>query len=299
MNAVKDFVFNLTRLSVKTVVNTEKNGMLWKYYIFHRNIENLIEQYYLNNHEYYDTKHTISFCTTVMDRYDHLSETFIKNIIDNKKYPDCEFVLLNYNCPDPRTDHYVKTVLAEYIESGKVTYYKYNNSKHHKYNAAHARNLAFRLAQNEIVCNVDADNFIGIGFAEYVSAMFNFEKVFLRGPVDRRGVAGRICCFKRHWETIGGYDERFMHWGVEDTDFSERLGRIGLEKKTILNEKFCMCIQHSNDSRSRHYPVDIHTSYESNKMIKNNNDESGIINPNGNNFGHGHVIKNFTVEITI
>ena len=295
MNAVTDYFLGLTRPSIKTVSNSEKNSLLWKYYLFHRNIENLIEQYYLDRNKFYKTKHSISFCTTVMDRFEHLSETFIKNIIDNQTYPSCEYILLNYNCPDPRTDHYVKTVLAEYIESGRVTYYKYNNSSGPEYNASHARNLAL----NDIVCNVDADNFIGAGFADYVSAMFNFESIFLRGPVDRRGIAGRICCYKRHWEDIGGYDERFMHWGVEDSDFAERLGRIGIEKKTILNEKFCKCIQHDNDIRSRHYPVDIRTSYKSNKTIKIDNDESGIVNPNGHNFGHGHVLKNFTVPIKV
>ena len=299
MNPMNSFIFDITRLSTKTVSNTEKNSMLWKYYLFHRKAESLFEQFYLNRHGLYKIKRPISFCTTVMDRFEHLRETFINNIISNKTYPCCEYVLLNYNCPDPRTDHYVKTVLAEYIESGKVNYYKYNNSKYPEYNAAHARNLAFRLAQNEITCNVDADNFIGSGFAEYVSAMFSFDNIFLRGPVDRRGIAGRICCNKRHWETIGGYDERFRNWGVEDSDFSERLGRTGVERKTILNEEFCKCIQHDDDTRSRHYSVDIHTSYKFNRMIKINNAESGIINPNGSNFGHGCVQKNFAEQIEI
>ena len=294
MNTAKDFLFDVTRPSIKNISRTGINSLLWKYYLFHRNIESFIEQYYLDKHEYYKTRHSISFCTTVMDRYDHLSETFIKNIIDNKQFPDCEFVLLNYKCPDPRTDEYVKSVLAEHMESGKLTYYKYNNNGGPEFYPAHARNLAIRLAQNDIVCNVDADNFTGPGFSEYVSAMFNFENIFLRGPVDRRGVAGRICCYKKHWEAVGGYDERFINWGVEDSDFSNRLERFGLEKKTILNEKFCMCIQHDDNTRTRHYSSDIRTSYKRNKKIKDNNDKSGTVNPNGSNFGHGKVLKNFT-----
>ncbi len=160
----------------------------------------------------YESKTFVSFCTSVKDRFDHLEETFLRNIEDNDTYPNCEFVLLNYNCPDPRTDKWAKIMLKPYIDSGRVNYYYFPKTMY--YSQSHSKNLAVRLSKGDVVCNIDADNFTGPSFSSYVSAMLSRGEIFLCGPSDGRGLAGRICLLKKDWLAVGGYDERFIGWGL-------------------------------------------------------------------------------------
>jgi hypothetical protein len=158
---------------------------------------------------------------------------------------------------------------------------------------AHSRNLAFRLAQGDIVCNIDADNFIGSGFVQYVSAVLSCGDIFLRGPRDGRGLGGRICVKLIDWETVSGYDERMKNWGPDDMDFANRLCMTGLKQKFILSEKFCQTISHSDELRVRHLSEDKQESLSKYKAIFKENKELGRVRPNGDFFGHGRVQKNF------
>lgn len=71
----------------------------------------------------YNTNLKISLCTSVKDRFEHLQTTFLRNIEDNASYPNCEFVLLNYNCPDPRTERWVKNHLQPFSLLGLTQKY--------------------------------------------------------------------------------------------------------------------------------------------------------------------------------
>lgn len=236
----------------------------------------------------------ISLCTTVKDRLAHLQQTFLRNMNDNENYRDCEFLLLNYSCPNPQTEEWVRRVLGSYITSGRVNYYYYPNSL--TFDRSHARNLAFRVAQGDIICNIDADNFTGKSFVAYVSASLSFEDSFLCGPVDGRGLAGRICVRRKDWESVGGFDERFKSYGYEDIDFTNRLSMIGLTKKKITNEKFCKSIAHSSKLRMQHHLED---RRRENIAIMESNIEQGIACPNGSSFGHGRVKKNFSYWLEV
>ena len=84
----------------------------------------------------------ISFCTTVMNRLYNLKETLLKNIEDNKEYPDLEFVILDYNSQDG-LEKWMKDNMMEHIESGRVSYYRTEEPKY--FNMAHSRNIAFKV----------------------------------------------------------------------------------------------------------------------------------------------------------
>lgn len=236
----------------------------------------------------YNEKPLVSICTTTKDRLEHIQKTFLRNIRDNQNYPNCEFLLLNYSCPDPETEIWVKETISPYIASGRVNYYYYPNSS--TYNVSHAKNLASRLAQGDIVCNVDADNYTGKDFVSYLAAALNRENTFLCGPRDGRGLGGRIAVRRKDWESVGGYDERFKSYAPDDLDFTKRLCLIGLKKKVILHEKFCSSILHSDELRKKHNEGDYLQEYWD---IMNNNIDMCIANPNGFSFGHGRVKKNF------
>ena len=80
-----------------------------------------------------------------------------------------EFVLLDYNSTDG-LEEWVKE-LQYYIDTGILVYYRTEEPLN--YHRTHSRNMAFRLSTGDIVCNLDADNFLGEGFASYILDIFN------------------------------------------------------------------------------------------------------------------------------
>src|SRR5688500_144474 len=104
-----------------------------------------------------------------MNRSHHLKQTFLKNIEDNIGYENLEFILLDYNSEDDM-EEWVKENLLQHIASGKVVYYKTFEPLAFKH--SHAKNLVFKLANNDILCSINADHFAGENFAHYVNESF-------------------------------------------------------------------------------------------------------------------------------
>ncbi|MBE8721365.1 glycosyltransferase family 2 protein [Sphingobacterium pedocola] len=193
----------------------------------------------------------ISFCTTCMNRLSYLKQTLPQNLADNMDYENLEYVLLDYNSSDGLED-YIKSNYSEELNNGKLIYFRIDSVEF--YDWTHSRNLAVSLATGDIICNIDADNFTGAGFAKYVNQMFkNMQDVFLTTyyvPLRKNDVLGRICMLKSSFLNIGGYDERMKHYGFEDIDLIHRLERSGLKKVDIDNSLFLNAIQHSNQERT-------------------------------------------------
>ena len=107
----------------------------------------------------------ISVVTTCMNRLDDLKKTLPKNILDNADYPS-EFVLLDYGSTDGLED-WIKNEMMSYVLDGSLVYYKALNQKN--FNPNHSRNMSFRLANGEIITNVDADNYTNVGFLSRIN----------------------------------------------------------------------------------------------------------------------------------
>ena len=197
--------------------------------------------------EYY-----LSFCTVSMNRLNHFSQTILRNLEDNADYSELEFVLLDYNSSDG-LENWVMENLQRYISSGRLIYYRTVEPRY--FHRSHARNLAFRLASGEIVCNVDADNFTGKGFASNINKHFHknqnsFLAVdFTNREINKRDTYGRIACMKKDFIEIRGFDEKMDGYGYEDIDFCSRLKRKGLREFFIDDEQFLKIIKHSDDER--------------------------------------------------
>lgn len=101
----------------------------------------------------------ISFCITCMNRLKHLQETLEKNILDNFLVDEVEFVVLDYNSQDG-LEEWIAQSMMKYIEMGILVYYRTTEPAY--YRRSHSRNMVFRLAEGEVVCNLDADNYLGI-----------------------------------------------------------------------------------------------------------------------------------------
>lgn len=196
----------------------------------------------------------ISFCTVAMNRLAHIKETFIKNILDNIDYPNVEFNLLNYNSTDG-LDGWAKTELKEYIDRGIVNYYKTNQPKY--FHRSHSRNMIFRLSSGDILCNVDADNFCGAGFAHYINEVMSEkdnEQSFLiptRELIEEsdRNSFGRIIVKREDFIALKGFDERMDGYGFEDSDFINRLQKMGKAPILIKDANYLKGISHSQSLR--------------------------------------------------
>jgi hypothetical protein len=196
----------------------------------------------------------VSIATTTMDRFEHLTRTLPQNLMDNAGRQECEFIVLNYGCPDPRTEPWIQQNFQNEIDTGRLVYAHAPDVRF--YNRAHSNNLAFNLASGDIFCCVDADNYTGWGFADYVAVRLRKRRAFLRGPLDGRGLGGRMAIWRDDWEGVGGFDETLRGWGAEDTDLADRLRRSGARQFTLWRERFCQTITHGDELRFLHQEED-------------------------------------------
>ncbi|MCB1841172.1 MAG: glycosyltransferase family 2 protein [Alphaproteobacteria bacterium] len=203
----------------------------------------------------------ISFCTTCMGRAHHLKETLPQNIRDNiDGRADVEFVVLNYNSGDDLHEWIMTDRdMARYMEMGVLRYGVTTEPQH--FHMAHAKNMAHRMATGDVVCNVDADNFTGTGFADYLARVFREDSEIVVNPshiffhtrgYEDGGYYGRVAISRDNFLRLHGYDENLRGWGGDDTDFLQRAKGMGLKHLKIGQHTFISVIRHSNESRVEH-----------------------------------------------
>jgi GT2 family glycosyltransferase len=199
----------------------------------------------------------ISICTVCMNRLSHLKETLPANIIDNEKYPNIEFVVLDYNSKD-EMESWAKTNLKHYIESGIVKYYKTTDRDH--FYMSHSKNMALRLSSGDIVCLIDADIFTGANYAEWVHSTFStngkpsvlttlrLDKIYTTGDLG-----GKLCIHRDLVHAVNGFDESLIGHGIDDIDLVNRLEKAGGKRIFIEDREFLKFIAHSNEERLKNH----------------------------------------------
>lgn len=182
-----------------------------------------------------------------MHRLKHLQETLERNIHDNYLVDNVEFVVLDYNSEDG-LDEWISQYMKKYIEMGILVYYKTTVSNH--YLRSHSRNMAFRLAKGDVVCNLDADNYLGKGFAEFMLNEFqDKENIFYISTLCKRDVFGRICLKKRDFMAIRGYNEALVGYGLEDAELFDRLLDKGIKQRIFFQKEFYGAVTHPDEDR--------------------------------------------------
>ncbi len=236
----------------------------------------------------------IVFCTTCKGRTQHLEQTLPKNLQDNERYPDCKFVILNYNSQDHLLD-YLNSNHKASIDSGRVVVYSFHGPE--VFHMAHAKNVAHRLGILEgatVLVNLDADNYTGPDFAEYIASRFRAEEdIFLWARMIQhgenrtpRGISGRIAVSVKAFLNVGGYDEKYDTWGPDDKDFNFRLRRLGYAARE-MDRCFLEAVRHNDKMRFREFPHARDTSYEFDGVSASTNT---IVN--FGKFGKGVVFRN-------
>lgn len=264
----------------------------------------------------------ISYCTSCKGRLEHLKQTLPANLNAEKQNPHVEFVVLDYGDTDGLGE-WIHEHFQPEIESGRLRYARFETEY---FRMAHAKNMSHRVATGDILCNVDADNFLAPNFSRWLEKTFkaNPQSVvtslaltpagvlkqrgerILKGksPALSRdgGIGGRIAIRADNFYRLGGYDERIEGWGPDDLQFCLRARDSGLEAVRIPPDMEGRSIDHSNETRlqelspqakdqssklmSRHPLVKAAVSL---KRVKTRYDI--VQNPDG--FGRGDVTINF------
>ncbi|SMG41835.1 N-terminal domain of galactosyltransferase [Marivirga sericea] len=258
-------------------------------------IEKLPKEIYSKELKFYK----VSFCITCMNRLFHLKNTLEKNILDNRTYKNLEFIVINYNSKD-HLDKWMKQHMLKYIESGIVKYYKTDDPS--SFHASKAKNLSHLLAEGDIVCNLDGDNFTGKDFAFYINYMFNKyeEDLFLHFTKKPFwGTEGRMALSKENFLKLGGYDEDLLPIGHEDHDLMNRAKASGFKYLKIEIENFLRYLSNTEKEKAENC-VDDSTSFyvleKGNQEKSNENINNGklIANPSGTE--KFTLFKNFSTD---
>lgn len=241
----------------------------------------------------------ISFCTTCMGRLHHLEQTLPLSLIATSSYPNREFVLLNYNSSD-NLHNWVKKELKFWISKGILKYYRTLLPKH--FVATHAKNIVYKQATGDILCNLDSDNFIIDGFCEKVNEVFlrNSNSIIASNNYDafmNVGSCGKIICKKEHFYNVNGYDEKqYLGWGWEDTSFQFRTRMFNNLIYHEFDKKWNRVIGHDNQERTKNFQEkDINKSKNFSIDLLNNltKNKKYIVNQN-ENWGYIEDLKQYS-----
>ena len=243
---------------------------------------------------------TVVFCTTCKGRTNHIERTLPKNLRDN---PGTKFVLVDYNSQD-----HLSTYLAEkHMEDmifGQLVVYSYRGE--HPFRMAHAKNMAHRCGMLEgadILVNLDADNYAGLGFADYVAEQCTGDSFLWARMVKDgdgrlpKGISGRIAVSRHAFLNAGGYDEKYETWSPDDKDFTARLRRLGYEPREI-DPRFLQAILHTNKLRFREYRHAEETALCEESFHRDIFESTATV-VNFGNIGCGTVFRNFDFSTPI
>jgi glycosyltransferase involved in cell wall biosynthesis len=198
-------------------------------------------------HKLDNTNYNISFCTVCMNRLHHLQQTLPKNIHDNLPYQNLEFIVLDYNSTDG-LKAWILTAMKPFIESGLLKYFRTEEPIY--FDRSHSRNMAFKYASGDILCNVDADNYSGPGFASYLNDFFRANpNSFLTPDYTNRDAMGRLCLKRDDFLKVNGFNEKLSGYGFDDIDIYRRLESKRIKHDFIKSPIFLMVISHDHFER--------------------------------------------------
>jgi hypothetical protein len=240
-----------------------------------------------------------------MNRLHDLRLTLPKNIQDNEGYPNLEFVILDYNSTDG-VGNWIQQEMMQHITSGRLKYYRTTEPEFFQPN--HSQNLTFRLAQNELIANVDSDNFTHHGYAECLNRCCSVanERLliapanFLLAGSKRLFLKGRFGVYKKDAEMLGGFDEELDEgFGNDDINFVLRAMLAGFQiarynsgytedRLLTTDDERVSLVKNKNFKEIR----------DRNGLITWNKLSKGVITANRNiHWGKSKLIKNFNEEV--
>lgn len=202
-----------------------------------------------------NVQHSISVCTVCMNRLHDLKEAYPKTLRDNDDYADAEFVLLDYNSSDGM-EEWVKDFLRDDVRSGRVRYYRTDTPIN--FLPCHSYNVSFRLAKNDIIAKLDADNFTGPGYLHRLNQLASVgdkiimvPETFLRVP-ERMLLRGRFAIFRHDLYELGAFDEDMDRgFGFDDVSLVFRCFLAGFKVMRFESEFVMTRIETTDEDRTK------------------------------------------------
>ena len=145
---------------------------------------------------------------------------------------------------------YVRENFPRSMSAGHL---KYARTEAEAWNVGHAKNIAHRLADGEIVVNLDADNLLLPGYVDLIARFCGKRTVFSGGYSTESkdgGTHGRVAMHRNRFDALGGYREGFGY-GPEDHDLVVRAVMSGMEQ-VATPQLYLQCVPHSGALRFRH-----------------------------------------------
>jgi glycosyltransferase involved in cell wall biosynthesis len=166
---------------------------------------------------------------------------------------ESEVIVVDYDCPD-NTRGWVTTNFpaARVVAVTDVPYF----------NLSHARNVGAREARASWILFCDADNLLA---SSYSAELFSRVSPgsFLRTLRETRfGIRPHnvpLACEAQTYWSLGGFDDAFQGWGVEDREFVDRLTRSGI-REVLCPPHLVDTLPHGNAERSGFYEHEMEVS---------------------------------------
>lgn len=209
---------------------------------------------------------TISYCVTVYNRLEHLSQTLPRSVADN---PACEFVVVDCGSTDGAQEWLRQAALPR-LHLVMLTKGYYEPSK--------AKNCAHAAATGDVLVNLDADNIAAPEYTRELLELFGdgAELVYpnLRDRACRGGGEGRVAIARQLFERLGGYDEQLRGWGYDEMDLIRRAQAFGAECR-MASTAACF-LEHSHAVRTKNFACrDPRASNSRNQAISEANLRAG------------------------
>ena len=231
----------------------------------------------------------LSFCITCMNRLHQIKETLPQNLKDNDLFRgQVEFVVVDFSTQG--LQEWIKSEFREELSSGYLKYYYTEELPH--WHASIAKNTAHLLAQNDILVNLDCDNYTGYKGGWFVICQFlryGMNIVLHQGSgISFDGSYGRISLWRNNFIAVGGYNESFEPSGYQDVDLMYRLIGNGCQYLVIKDRTYNKAIYNTKDEDIMYTKSLYSTWWEMNYhnyILSQENIKNGLIVANGGLFG--------------
>jgi predicted glycosyltransferase involved in capsule biosynthesis len=200
--------------------------------------------------KYHGYTNTISFCTVVLNRIENLKKTLPHNLSVIKFIENAKIILIDYGSTDG-VDEYIRNSMSDYIENGKLVFYKTVDTKD-RYWHAHCKNISHTLSDSDIVSCCDGDSYLTTEYVNFV--MKNISENVVVDAMTSYGLTGYISLMKKDFDRIGGYDEEYTVYGSEDIDIVKRCKMIGM-KNIRCPAYYLKTEKHGDSDRTKNQKV--------------------------------------------
>ena len=189
-----------------------------------------------------------SIVTTCKGRLDFLK----RSLPTFARQTETEVVVVDYDCPEGTGDWVAANfpgVRVAAVTSAPI------------FNLSRARNIGAGRAEAPWLVFCDADQLLAPSFASALSGSLvpgTYLRVWRDTPWGPKRMGVPLACEAAVFRAVGGYDDAFRGWGMEDREICERLDRSGI-REVLGPASLVETLTHSNAARSSFYerPIDV------------------------------------------